>query len=94
MFIVSGMTETDEIVPKNPLELAIKLLGGVNKMGKRMNVEPSAITNWRRRGNVPTEQCPAIELLTRGKVKRKQLRPDMFASFEQLRRHKRQQQSS
>jgi DNA-binding transcriptional regulator YdaS (Cro superfamily) len=65
-------------IPLPPLEVAIEILGGVSEMAKRIDVSPSAITNWRARGRVPPERCRAIETLTKGKVTRRDLRPDVF----------------
>jgi DNA-binding transcriptional regulator YdaS (Cro superfamily) len=36
----------------------------------------SAVSNWRGRGNVPTEHCAGIEAATKGIVNRRDLRPD------------------
>lgn len=48
--------------------------GGRSGLAKRLGVTPSAIGNWKKRG-VPVEHCLEIEILTGGKVTRKQLCP-------------------
>ena len=84
------MLEITEKVELKPLEFAIELLGGVSEMARLLSVNPSAIGNWRRRGRVPPDRCMQIEMHTRGKVKRKALRPDLFGGFTNLRKFQRQ----
>lgn len=79
------MLKINEALGRTPLEFAISLVGGVREMAKLMNVQPSAITNWRRR-RVPPERCAEIERLTLGLVTRSELRPDVFGTLKELRK--------
>jgi DNA-binding transcriptional regulator YdaS (Cro superfamily) len=67
------------------LRALVAELGGPSQLAAALSVQPSAVTNWLRRGIVPPEQCVEIELLTNGRIKREQLRPDIFSSLRKLR---------
>ena len=59
-----------------PIERAIQILGGQDKLAEEMKVTKQAITKWRRR--VPSERVLGIERLTNGAVSRHELRPDLY----------------
>ena len=48
----------------NSLQKAIDLLGGLTSAGKQLGVTKGVIFQWRERGRVPAEYCPALEKLT------------------------------
>lgn len=64
---------------------AIDLLGGPTEAAKRLSshfpdrkpLTTAAVWNWRNRG-VPAEYCIAIERELAGKVRRSELRPDIY----------------
>ncbi len=60
---------------------AISQHGSQAKLAKAIGVTPMAVTNWKKRGAVPADQCRKIELATGGKVKRRALRPDLFGDI-------------
>jgi DNA-binding transcriptional regulator YdaS (Cro superfamily) len=74
----------DEDTPQGALRAAIAILGGVTPAAAKLHVGASALANWAHRG-VPAEQCASIEVATGGRVKRKQLRPDIFGSLDDIR---------
>ena len=62
------------------LDKAISRFGSQAKLARAIGVTPMAVTNWKKRGGVPAEQCGKIEVVTGGKVKRRDLRPDIFGN--------------
>lgn len=60
---------------------AISRFGTQAKLAKAIGVTPMAVTNWKKRGSVPVDQCGKIEVATGGKVKRRDLRPDIFGGI-------------
>lgn len=38
----------------SPPELVINLFGGVRPLGRLLQIDPAAITRWRKRGVIPT----------------------------------------
>lgn len=68
------MTEKPPSNP-TPLERAIKLAGGVTKLADKLGITSQAISQW---DEVPIIRAIQIERVTNGKVKRHQLRPDIF----------------
>lgn len=60
------------------IKRAVKLAGGPSVLARELNLWPSAVTNWIRRGQVPPEYVLAIEGATGGQVTRYQLRPDIY----------------
>ena len=62
---------------KTALDTAIKLLGGVNELARRIGASPARVSAWRKRGNVPAEKCPDIEKQTDMRVRCEVLRPDV-----------------
>lgn len=59
------------------LEKAIDLLGGMQAAARAIGVSPQRIFNWKQRGRVPADACPAIEKATNGAVRCEDLRPDV-----------------
>lgn len=57
------------------LELAISSAGGVSKLAAALGVSQSVVSNWKARGQVPADRCPAIEAVTT--IPCEQLRPDL-----------------
>lgn len=57
-----------------PLDVAIKLLGGLKQFADAISCSPQTANNWRTRG-VPSEHCPAIERATAGAVTCEELLP-------------------
>ena len=59
----------------------LQLLGGTNKVAKMCNVEPAAVSQWRKNG-IPREQLlflgARIEKESHGLVTRKDLFPNNF----------------
>jgi DNA-binding transcriptional regulator YdaS (Cro superfamily) len=60
------------------LSTAIERAGGVTALASLLDVVPSAVTNWRRRGRVPADFACLIESATGVTVR--ELRPDLFAT--------------
>lgn len=60
----------------NPLDKAIEAAGGVSKLAALIGLTQAAVSNWRKRGQVPAEQVLAVEKHTG--VSRHELRPDVF----------------
>jgi DNA-binding transcriptional regulator YdaS (Cro superfamily) len=58
------------------LDRAIEIAGGVSKLARRLNIDPSCVSQWRRRKSVPPYMARAIETATG--VTRHELRPDVF----------------
>lgn len=57
------------------IDRACSAVGGLSKLATAVGESPQTVSNWRRRG-VPIAHCAAIELATKGKVTRRDLRPD------------------
>lgn len=62
----------------HPIDKASHVVGGRAQLALALHVTPAAIGNWKTRG-VPIEHCAAIERLTRGEVRRIDLRPTDWA---------------
>lgn len=58
------------------LSKAIDAAKGVGALAAAIGVAQTAVSNWKARGTVPSEQCPAIERATKGAVTVEELRPD------------------
>jgi len=56
---------------------ALAAVGGAKMMAMRFGITRVAIENWRKKGVVPTDRCPAIESATAGSVRCEDLRPDV-----------------
>jgi DNA-binding transcriptional regulator YdaS (Cro superfamily) len=59
------------------LDKAAELLGGQSELALALDVTSMAISQWKKRG-VPAERAVQIEQVTKKKVKRSDLRPDLF----------------
>lgn len=67
---------------EHPLDRAARLLGGRPEMARQLHVTVGAIGNWKTRsGGVPIDKCVRIEVLSRGAVTRKDLRPKDWNSY-------------
>ena len=62
------------------LQLAIEQAGGISALAKLMPDSPSrqAVDNWTKKG-VPAKRAVHIEVALNGRVRRQELRPDLFA---------------
>lgn len=58
------------------LTTAIERAGGVAALAQKLNIEPSAVTNWVRRKRLPTDRAIQLETLTG--VPLRELRPELF----------------
>ena len=56
---------------------AITKAGGVSAFAALIGVGQSVVSNWRARGAVAADACPAIERATAGKLACEVLRPDV-----------------
>lgn len=59
-----------------PIDAAAQIVGSKAKLAKELNVSRQAINNWRIT-KVPSDRCPSIERITKGKVLCEKLRPDV-----------------
>ena len=66
------------------LESAIECLGGVVKLASAIGVGQPVVSNWRARGNIPAEHCPAIERETR-RIASERGDPSLVVTCEELR---------
>lgn len=57
------------------LTKAIESAGGVGKLASSLGTAQNVVSNWRARGQVPADRCPAIEATTG--VRCEELRPDL-----------------
>jgi DNA-binding transcriptional regulator YdaS (Cro superfamily) len=62
------------------LQLAIEQAGGLTALARLMPDSPSrqAVDNWTRNG-VPAKRAVHIEKALKGKIRRQELRPDLYA---------------
>jgi DNA-binding transcriptional regulator YdaS (Cro superfamily) len=52
----------------NALTQAIEEIGGQTELARQLGTSVQAVNNWTRRGSVPPEYAPVIEVLTGRKV--------------------------
>jgi DNA-binding transcriptional regulator YdaS (Cro superfamily) len=77
MLYHSGMTTPEPIA----IRRAVELLGSQLALAKALGVTPVTVNQWVRPSGanssrpVPPKQCVRIELLTAGRVSRRELRP-------------------
>lgn len=65
--------------PKDPLERAVEIVGSQSALARILGVGRSRVNNWLNRDlAIPAEFAVPIERATLGKVKRHELRPDVF----------------
>jgi DNA-binding transcriptional regulator YdaS (Cro superfamily) len=69
-----------DIQNPTPLEKAIAIIGGTNATARALGIKPPSVSKWLRKGRAPAERCRDIEKLTKGKVTRYELRPDVFGA--------------
>ena len=70
---------------KSPvLEKLIKEYGGVTNFANCVGTDTSAVSAWLRGSDVkvPIKYALAIEMLTKGNVKARDLRPDIMKNYE------------
>lgn len=60
-----------------PIERAIEIVGGQQKLAAACGVRYQAVQKWVRHG-VPAERVLDIEAATDGKISRHDLRPDIY----------------
>jgi DNA-binding transcriptional regulator YdaS (Cro superfamily) len=53
----------------NAINQAIAIIGGQTELAKQLGTSVQAVNNWTRRGSVPPEYAPVIEVLTGRKIK-------------------------
>ena len=51
-----------------PLERAIEHFGGINELAKRLDVDRTRVSHWRRSGFIPARHAIAIEVMTDGEL--------------------------
>lgn len=62
-----------------PLQKAIGVAGGQTALARALGVRQGHVWAWlNRTGKVPANHCLRIEEVTKGKVTRYDLRPDVF----------------
>lgn len=62
------------------LRRAIELAGGVTALSQVLRISSQAISQWKR---VPAERVIQVEQATAGRVKRHELRPDLYPAPEE-----------
>lgn len=61
------------------LSRAVEMMGGTCALARLMDIVPSSVSHWVRGRHLMTPQrAIQIEEITKGKVKREELRPDIF----------------
>lgn len=58
---------------QNPIDLA----GGTAEVARLCGVSSQAVSQWRSKGAIPPDRCPAIESATGGAVRCEDLLPDV-----------------
>lgn len=62
-----------------PLERAVKLVGGQSALAKVLGVKQGHVWYWLNGAKrIPAEYCAAVEEATSGAVSKHDLRPDLF----------------
>ncbi|WP_353377041.1 Cro/CI family transcriptional regulator [Microbulbifer sp. NBRC 101763] len=59
------------------IEDAIKYFGSARELARQLGVTSMAVSHWKNRG-VPVVRALQVDLLTKGKVPKERLRPDIF----------------
>lgn len=65
-------------VKQSPLERAISAFGTQEAFAAALRIKSPSVSRWRKNQRVPVERCVAVEMATKGKVTRYDLRPDVF----------------
>jgi DNA-binding transcriptional regulator YdaS (Cro superfamily) len=66
----------------SPIQKAAEIVGGQAKLARDLSASPAFVNQWVQGvRNVPAKYCANIEVLTDGKVTRKDLRPDDWQLF-------------
>ena len=75
-----------------PIFTACDVLGGAAALARLLGIKPQTVTQWRSgKRRIPASRCHAIEKATKGKVTRRDLRPDDFhLIWPELARNKKQ----
>lgn len=62
------------------LKKAVDILGGQNKTARILSVSQPTVHYWlnESENGIPAEYCAKMEEATLGRIKREQLRPDLF----------------
>ena len=86
LYVISKCLEcVDKTAPKvhiRRMDVFDKLFkaipGGVTAAARALDIEPSAVTNWRRRGQIPANRVIELEKLSKSTVTRYEMRPDIY----------------
>lgn len=52
--------------------------GSQSALARQLGVEPMTVSQWKLRGRIPSERCPAIAKASGGRIALHELRPDIF----------------
>jgi DNA-binding transcriptional regulator YdaS (Cro superfamily) len=58
----------------------IRALGGPTQVGRRLGLQPQAVSLWTSTGRIPADRVPALEALAREldvDIRAEQMRPDI-----------------
>ena len=66
------------LIPQCAIDRAIVQLGSPAELAAVLGVRRQAVEQWMQRGTVPANRVLAVEEATRGKIKRHELRPDIY----------------
>ena len=61
-----------------PLERAIKNVGSVRELARRVGVTPQAVWLWRKGSAIAAERAMEIDRATGGEVSKSDIRPDLW----------------
>lgn len=76
--ILAGMTRNEPASSEadDPIEVAARIMGSQTALAQALGITKGAVHQWKLNG-VPAERCPDVELVTHGRVRCEQLRPDV-----------------
>jgi DNA-binding transcriptional regulator YdaS (Cro superfamily) len=57
----------------SPIDRAIAEFDSLSHMARELGITYQFIQDWRKKGRVPPEYCPAVERLTAGKIRCEEL---------------------
>lgn len=70
-------TKKDDRFDVLSIEKAIEIIGGAEKLARKLEVSYQTVLNWKNGFTVPTSlNCVKIEKATEGKVKKENILPD------------------